>query len=63
MVLDWKPSQECPINFGVSQVPILGLPDDINICNFTIYAGDTTLYSKWHVVYDLREQRELASEI
>ena len=64
MVLDRKPSEECPINAGSSQASILGLPDDINnICNITIYADDTTLYSKWHGVYDLREQRELASEI
>ena len=55
MVLDGKSSQEYPVNAGVLQRSILGLtpfllhindlPDDV-ICNATIYADDTTLYSK-----------------
>ena len=55
MVLDGKSSQEYPVNAGVPQSSILGpalflqyindLPDDV-ICDMTIYADDTTLYSK-----------------
>ena len=55
VVVDGKSSQEYPVNAGVSQRSILGLilfllysndlPDDV-ICNMTIYAYDTTLYSK-----------------
>ena len=68
MVLDGKFSQEYPVNAGVPQVSILGptlfllyindLPDDV-ICNITIYADDTTLYSKC----DLWQQLELGSEL
>ena len=53
MVLDGKSAQEYLVNSGVSQGSILGptlslllindLPDDV-ICNFVIYADDTTLY-------------------
>ena len=49
MVLDWKSSQEYPVN------------DDI--CNIAIYAGDTTLYSKYDQASDLWQQLELASEL
>ena len=48
-------SQEYPVNAGVPQCSILGptlfllyiedFPDDV-ICNITIYADDTTLYSR-----------------
>ena len=38
------------------------LPDDV-ICNFAIYTGDTTLYSKCHQASDLWQQFELASEL
>ena len=55
MVLDGKPSQECPVNAGVPQRSILGptlfllyindLLDDV-IFDIAIYADDTTFYSK-----------------
>ena len=56
MVLDGKSSQECPVNAGVRQGSILcptlfllylnEFPDDV-ICDITISADDTTLYSKY----------------
>ena len=56
MVLDGKSSQECPVNVGVRQGSILcptlfllyinEFPDDV-ICDITISADDTTLYSKY----------------
>ena len=62
MVLGGKSSQEHPINAGVPQGSILGptlfllyindLPDDV-VCNITIYADDTTLYSKFDQASDL----------
>ena len=62
MVLDWKCSQEYPVNAGVPQGCLLhptlfllyinDLPDDI-IGNISIYADDTTLYSKCDQTSDL----------
>ena len=72
VVLDGKSSQEYPVNAGAPRGSILGptlfllyindLPDDV-ICNITIYADDTTLYSKCVQASDLWQQLELASEL
>ena len=72
MVLDWKSSQEHPVNAEVPQGSILGptifllyindLPDDV-ICSIAIYADDTTLYSKCDQASDLWQQLESASEL
>ena len=72
MVLDGKCSQEYPVNAGVPQGSLLGptpfllyindLPDDV-ICNISIYADDTTLYSKCDQTSDLWQQLELAPEL
>ena len=72
MVLDGKSSQEYPVNVGVPQGSILGptlfllyinaLPDDV-ICDITIYADDTTLYSRCDWASDLWQQLELVSEL
>ena len=62
MILDGKSSQEHPVNAGVPHGSILGptlfllyindLPDDV-VCNITIYADDTTFYSKFDQASDL----------
>ena len=62
VVLDEKSSQEYPVNAGVPQGSIPGptlfllyindLPDDV-ICDVTIYADETTLYSKSDRTSDL----------
>ena len=72
VVLDGKSSQEYPVNVGVPQRSNLGptlfllyindLPDDV-ICNISIYADDTTLYSKCDQASDLWQQLELPSEL
>ena len=72
MVLDGKSSQEYPVNAGVLQSSILGptffllyinnLPDDV-VCDFAIYADDSTLYSKCDQASDLWQQLELSSEL
>ena len=72
VVLDGKSSQEHPVNARVPQGSILGptlfllyiidLPDDA-ICDITIYADDTTIYSKCDRASDLWQQLELVSEL
>ena len=72
MVLDGKSSQEYAVNAGVPQDSILDpthfllyinyLPGDV-ICDISIYADDTTLYSKCDQGSDLWQQLELASEL
>ena len=72
MVLDGKSSQEYLVHAGVPQGFILGptvfllyitdLPDDV-ISNISIYADDTTPYSKCDQASDLRRQLELAFEL
>ena len=72
VVLDGKSSQEYPVNAGVPQGPILGptlfllyingISDEV-ICDITVYADDTTLYSKCDQASDLQQQLELASEL
>ena len=72
MVLDGKSSQDYPVNAGVPQGYILGptlfllyineLPDDV-FCDISIYADDTTLYSKCDQASDLWQKLELASVI
>ena len=72
VVLDGKSSQEYPVNARVPQGSILGptlfLPyinDLLNdvICNVTMYADDTTLYSKCDQASDLWQQLEFVSEL
>ena len=69
VVLDGKASQEYPVNARV-QGFIIGptifllyineLPDDV-ICDITVYADDTTVYSMCDQTSDLWQQLKLAS--
>ena len=71
VVLGGKSSEEYPVNAGIPQGSILGptlfllytndLPDDV--CNISIYADDTTFYSKCDRGSDLWQQLELTSEL
>ena len=72
VVLDGKCSEEYLVNTGVSQGSILGptlfllyindFAEDV-ICNITIYADYSSLYSKCDQASDLWQQLELASEL
>ena len=72
MVLEGNCSQEHSVNAGVPLWSILGptlfllyindLPDD-NICNFAIYADETTIYFKCDQPSDMWQQQHLASEL
>ena len=71
VVLDWKFSEEYPVNAGVPQGSNIGptlfllyindLPDVI--CDIAIYSNDTTLYYKCDPASDLWQTLELASEL
>ena len=70
VVLDGKSSQEYLVNAGVPQGSILGVTifllyiDDLHvICDTTLYADGTTLYSKCDLASDLWHQLKLASEL
>ena len=63
VVLDGKSSQEYPVNAGVPEGSILVPTLFLQYVNITIYADDTTLYSKCDQASDLWQQRELASEL
>ena len=72
VVLEGKSAQEYSVNAGVPQGSIFGptlfllyindLSDDI-ICNITIYADDTSFYSKCDQASDLWQTLELAAEL
>ena len=71
MILDWKSSQQYPVNAGVPQELILGptlflpyindLPDDV-ICSIAIYADDTTVYTKYDQTLICSKKLKLSSE-
>ena len=64
VVLDGKPSHEYPVNAGVPQGSILGSTLFLlYTTDITIYAEDTTLYSKCYLASDLWQQLELAYEL
>ena len=72
VVLDGKTTQEYPVNAEVPQGSILDptlfllyindLPDDV-VSNITIYADNTTVYSKCDQTSNPWQQLELASEL
>ena len=67
MALDWKSSQEYPINAGVPVgsilCPTLFLLYINVICSISIYADDTSLCSKCDHASGLWQQLELSSEL
>ena len=68
MILDWKSSQQYPVNAGVPQGFILGptlflpyindLSDDV-ICSIAIYADDTTVYARYDQTFDLQQESKI----
>ena len=70
VVLDGRSWQESPVNAGILQGSILDptlimlyineLPDDA-VCDISVYADDTTVYSKCNQASDLWQQLKLAA--
>ena len=70
--MSWKSLQEYPVNAGVPQGSMLGptlfvlynndLTDDV-MCDISMYAGDTTLYSKCDQASNLWQQLMMAAEL
>ena len=70
--MSWKSLQEYPVNAGVPQGSMLGptlfvlynndLTDDV-MCDISMYADDTTLYSKCDQASNLWQQLMMAAEL